>query len=163
EGRVTLVASFEDDESAAEAVEAFRDRYAAHVEHVVGDAWRDEWRKYFKPTRLGERLVIRPSWEPFEKQDGDVVLVIDPGRAFGAGLHETTRLVLRAIDARIRGGERVLDVGCGSGILAIGALLLGAGDAVATDVDPEAVEVTNENAVLNGVADRIAASTTSIE
>lgn len=162
DGTVTLVASFDDEDAASEALSYFEERYPARLEHVVGDAWRDEWRKYFKPTRLGDRLVIRPSWEPWEASARDVVLVLDPGRAFGSGLHETTRLVLREIDARVRGGERILDVGCGSGILAIAALLLGAGSAVATDNDPDAVEVTRENATLNGVTDRLEASTTDV-
>src|SRR5690606_33199087 len=85
------------------------------------------------------------------------------GQAFGTGTHESTRLVLAEVDALVRGGERVLDVGCGSGILSIGALLLGAGSALAIDVDPIAVSVTAENAAENGVADRLRAETTAIE
>ncbi len=126
----------------------------------MGDEWRDGWRKYFKPTRLGPRLLIRPSWEPVEPEPTDVVLTIDPGNAFGSGIHETTRLVLREIDARVRGGERVLDVGCGSGILAIAARLLGAGEAICVDVDPDAIRVTDENAELNEVT--LSASTTDV-
>jgi ribosomal protein L11 methyltransferase len=159
EGTVTLVGSFENEEDATDAVAELTEvGLAPRLEFVVGDAWRDEWRKYFKPTRLGERIVIRPSWEPFEAQPGDVVVTIDPGRAFGSGLHETTRLVLRAIDARLGAADRILDVGCGSGILAVAGILLGAKSGVATDNDPDAVEVTNENALLNGVADRLVAS-----
>ncbi len=163
EGHVTLVGSFGDEESANEALEELTSAgYEARLEFVIGDAWRDEWRKYFKPTRIGSRFVVRPSWEPWEAQPGDVVLTIDPGRAFGSGLHETTRLVLRAIDAHLGSADRVLDVGCGSGILAVGALLLGSASAVAVDVDPEAVEVTLENATANGVAARIVASTDDV-
>lgn len=163
EGHVVLVGSFEtEDEAKAAVAELAEMGHEARLEFVVGDAWRDEWRKYFKPTRIGSRFVVRPSWEPWDAQPGDVVLTIDPGRAFGSGLHETTRLVLRAIDAHLGTAETVLDVGCGSGILAIGALLLGASRAVATDCDPDAVDVTRENAIANGVADRLVASTTDV-
>lgn len=163
EGMVTLVGSFESQEDAEEALEVLvEEGLDARIEHVVGDAWRDEWRKYFKPTRLGERIVVRPSWEPFEAAPGDVVVTIDPGRAFGSGLHETTRLVLKQLDARLGDAPRILDVGCGSGILAVAALLLGAESAVATDVDLDAVEVTRENAELNGVASRIEATTDDV-
>lgn len=163
EGRVTLVASFVDDAAAEEAREALADRYEPRIEHVVGDAWADAWKQYFKPTKLGERLVIRPSWEPYEKAPSEVVLVLDPGRAFGSGLHETTRHLLRQLDARIQGGEVVLDVGCGSGILGLAALLLGAARVVATDVDPDSVEVTKENAALNGLSDRTEATNAPIQ
>lgn len=163
EGTVTLVGSFESEDDANEAIEALAELgLSPRLEYIVGDAWRDEWRKHFKPTRLGERIVIRPSWEPFDAGPSDVVVTIDPGRAFGSGLHETTRLVLRALDARLGAADRVLDVGCGSGILAVAALLLGAKSALATDVDQDAVDVTNENASLNGVADRLVATTDDV-
>jgi ribosomal protein L11 methyltransferase len=158
---VTLVASFADDAGAAEAVAAIGRE--ARVTHVVGDAWRDAWREHFKPTRVGERLVVRPSWEPFEAQAQDVVLTIDPDRAFGTGTHETTRLVMRELDRRVRGGEQVLDVGCGSGILAVAALLLGAQRARAIDVDEDAVRVARENAARNGVSARMRADATPVE
>src|SRR5512139_1404763 len=116
---VTLVASFADEAHAEAAREALADRFEARLEFVVGDDWAHAWRAYFKPTRVGERLVIRPSWEPVEAAPHEVVLTIDPGNAFGSGIHETTRLVLRESDRRGRGGERGLDVRGGSGILAI--------------------------------------------
>jgi len=163
EGRVILVGSFETDADADEALAALKEiGLDARVEVVVGDAWRDEWRKYFKPTRIGGRIVVRPSWEPYKAEPHDVVVTIDPGRAFGSGLHETTRLVLRAIDANVERGMRVLDVGCGSGILAIAAVKLGASSALAIDNDPEAADVTRENAEANGVTDRITASTDDV-
>ncbi len=155
-----LVAHFDDEDRAQIAASAMR--WPARVEYIVGDEWRHRWKEFFKPTRIGERLVIRPSWESVETHEGDVVLTIDPGSAFGTGTHETTRLVLMEIDARVRGGERVLDAGCGSGILSIGAVLLGASDAIAVDVDPLAITATEENAVANGVNDRIHASTTEV-
>lgn len=159
---VTLVASFPDEAEARAAAAELYPR-EANVTFVVGDAWRDAYKAYFKVTRLGERLVIRPSWEPFTPAASDVVVTVDPGRAFGTGTHESTRLVMKELDQRVRGAERVLDVGCGTGILAICALKLGASSAVCIDVDPDAVAVTNENAELNGVRDRIEASTTPVE
>lgn len=159
---VTLVASFPTEASAARAAKALPRAWSPRIEHVVGDAWRDAWRAHFKPTRLGRRLVVRPSWEPFEPGRGDVVLTLDPGRAFGTGTHESTRLVLTELDRRVRGGESVLDVGCGSGILGVAALLLGASRVRAVDVDPDSVEVTVENAELNGVAARVTASCTPV-
>ena len=90
------------------------------------------------------------------------MLTVDPGAAFGSGIHETTRLVLREVDRRVQGDERVLDAGCGSGILAVAALLLGAKDAICVDVDPLAITVTGENAEHNGVSTRVQASTTPV-
>lgn len=161
-GQVTLVAYVPEEDEARRLERVLGKRFPARVEFVVGDEWRDAWRAYFKPTRLGPRLVVRPTWETMRTLPGDVVLTLDPGRAFGSGTHESTRLVLRELDRRIRGGERVLDVGCGSGILSIAALLLGAERARAVDVDPDAVAVTRENALLNGVASRVEPSTTDV-
>jgi ribosomal protein L11 methyltransferase len=160
--KATLVASFADEAAATHAAADLLP-HTARLEFVVGDGWRDAYKAYFKVTRLGERLVIRPSWEPFVASGADVVVTVDPGRAFGTGTHETTRLLMRELDARVRGGERVLDIGCGTGILAICALKLGAHSAMCLDVDPDAAEVTRENALLNDVAARIDASTTAVE
>ena len=154
---VTLVASFETEEKAAQVATALGGR----VEIVEGDAWRDAWREYFHVQRIGTRLVIRPSWlEHEDAREGDVVLTLDPGAAFGSGNHETTRLCLREVESMVRGGERVLDVGCGSGVLAIAARMLGAKSARGVDVDADAIAVTNENAERNGVT--INADTTDI-
>jgi len=159
---VLLVASFADDAAAQSAIAELAPRPAT-LEHVVGDEWLDAYKKYFKVTPLGARLVIRPSWEPYTKAAHEVVVTVDPGRAFGTGTHESTRLLMQALDRHVHGGERVLDVGCGTGILAICALALGASDALCVDVDPDAVEVTRENAELNGVSARVSAATTPIE
>ncbi len=115
--------------------------------------WADNWKKYFKPTPIGERLMIRPAWEPVQNT-ARTELVLEPGLAFGTGTHETTRLCLQLLDKYIQGGETLLDVGCGSGILAIAALLLNAREAIGVDIDPLAVKTAIENANANGVADR---------
>lgn len=157
-GEVTLVGHFDDEEAANEAIERLGAERGARLEHIVGDEWKERWKEFFKPTRVGRRFVVRPSWEPFEPAPSDVIITLDPGQAFGTGTHESTQLVLSEVDALVRGGEHVLDVGCGSGILGIGAVLLGAADVVATDIDPIAVEVTLENAEANGVAGRVCAT-----
>jgi ribosomal protein L11 methyltransferase len=154
---LTLVASFADEASALAAREALARRWPARLTFLVGDAWRDGWKAYFKPTRIGDRLVIGPSWEPYAPAPGEVVVTLDPGAAFGTGTHESTQLVLRTLQPHVAPGTRVLDVGCGSGILSIACLLLGAERAHGLDVDPEAVRVALENAERNGVADRFSA------
>jgi ribosomal protein L11 methyltransferase len=155
---ITLVASFAAEGDAEAAVAALGERWPARIAFVEGDAWREAYKAYFKPTRIGSRLWVKPSWETLEASPGDIVLALDPGGAFGTGTHETTRLVLEELQSQVQSGMRVLDVGCGSGILAIAALLLGASRAVATDVDPEAVRMSLENAVHNAVADRMSVS-----
>jgi ribosomal protein L11 methyltransferase len=123
--------------------------------------WAEAWKAYFPVLRVGRRLVIRPTWLDAEPGPDDVVLDLDPGMAFGTGLHPTTRLCLIALESladrgRLR-GARVLDVGCGSGILAIAAAKLGAASVVGIDVDPIAVEATLANAATNGLSGRISA------
>lgn len=122
---------------------------------VHEEDWAEAWKEHFPVLRVGRRLVIRPTWRELTPEADDVVISLDPGMAFGTGLHPTTRLCLAAIeDLAAEGGldgVRALDVGCGSGILAICAALLGARSALAVDTDPLAVETTRKNAVLNGV------------
>ncbi len=123
--------------------------------------WAEAWKNYFPVMRIGRRLVIRPTWRRHRRAPGDVVLALDPGMAFGTGLHPTTRLCLAKLksiadDGRVR-GARVLDVGCGSGILAIAAVKLGASDALGVDTDPIAVESTVANARRNRLARRVRA------
>jgi ribosomal protein L11 methyltransferase len=127
------------------------------IKFVAEEDWANEWKQYFKPQRIGERLVIKPSWETYEKQPEDLVIEMDPGMAFGTGLHATTRLCLRALEKYVVGGESVADIGTGSGVLAIGALLLGAKSGIATDNDPLAVRVATENIALNQLSEEIQA------
>jgi ribosomal protein L11 methyltransferase len=152
---LTLVGSFASEDDALAAVDALAERWPARLVTLEGDAWRDAWKAYFEPTRVGPRLVVKPSFKPYRPEPTDVVLTLDPGGAFGTGTHETTRLLLEGLQRHLTPGVTVLDVGCGSGILAIACLLLGAGRAVAHDVDPEAVRASAENAAANGVGDRL--------
>ncbi len=112
--------------------------------------WALGWKKYFKPMEIGTRLLVCPAWEVPQKDNARAVLFIEPGAAFGSGTHETTRLCLTALDRMIQGKESVLDIGCGSGILSIGALLLGASEALGIDIDETAVKTARQNGELNG-------------
>lgn len=121
----------------------------------VSDAqWKDNWKKHFHVTDIGERLVIRPSWEEYNNQTNRKILSIDPGAAFGTGTHATTKMCLSALDKYVEDGTTLLDIGCGSGILAIAGVLLGGKGAVGVDIDSVAVKVAKENAEINGVNEK---------
>ncbi|MEQ1788038.1 MAG: 50S ribosomal protein L11 methyltransferase, partial [Acidimicrobiales bacterium] len=137
-------------------------RWAPRVIEPDSDAHLDAWRAWAIPRRVG-RLLLQPAWLPLDADDPECVVVqVDPGRSFGSGSHASTRLVLAVLQDELRGGERVLDVGCGSGVLAVAACRLGAASAVGIDVDPAAVAATLENAARNGVGAVVAASTTPV-
>lgn len=163
-GKITLVASFASREDAEQALAELPSETSPRYEEVVGDAWRDAWKEHYKPYALADGLVVRPPWEAYEPRDGERVLELEPGRAFGTGLHETTRLVAQAIakHAGELAGRTVLDVGCGSGILGLSAIALGASQAICVDVDQEAIDVTVENAARNALSARVDASTTDL-
>ena len=120
------------------------------LEHVKDEDWENNWKQFSKPMEIGERLLVIPAWEQADPK-GRVTLTLNPGLTFGTGSHATTRLCLTALESRIHGGERVLDLGCGSGILSIAALRLGAKSAFACDIDEKCVDVAYENAALNGI------------
>ncbi len=128
---------------------------ALEVKEVQDADWAESWKQYYKPFRVGSRLVVKPTWEPHEPRQGDVLLELDPGMAFGTGTHETTRMCLELLEKHLGGGMRVMDVGTGRGILAIAAAKLGAENVLAIDIDPDAVKVAKENVALNGVAERV--------
>jgi len=164
-GTVTLVASFESHELAQLAAAGVDPAWSPRVSEIVGDAWRDEWKKHFVPFRLTTRVTIRPPWEPYRAESpSEIVLELEPGRAFGTGLHATTALVARALETRsdLLANQEMLDVGTGSGILALVALSLGASRARSIDVDPDAIEVAIENASRNGLDRRMTADTSSL-
>jgi ribosomal protein L11 methyltransferase len=128
------------------------------VRPVRQEDWAEGWKQHFGTVRIGRRLVVKPTWEPFSPEKGDVVVVLDPGMAFGTGTHGTTRLCLEALACRFDQApppERVLDVGTGSGILAIAAAALGAGRVVACDIDQTARDTARENSCLNRVEERL--------
>lgn len=154
----------EPDVQPSEAVAFLSERYNAEgIEHNIElldcaeEDWRNNWKKYFNPIPVGEKLLIRPSWRDDYDAGNRKVLSIDPGLAFGTGGHETTRLCLEMCEKYLKDGDSVLDVGCGSGILGIATLLLGAKDAVGVDIDEVAVRTAKENAAINGVGDRFTA------
>lgn len=136
-----------------ELVSALRDAGALEVTSNPYEEtdWEESWKKFFKPRRIGQRFVVRPTWEEFEVTPGDLTIVLDPGLAFGTGDHPTTRMCLELLENAEVEGKRVADVGCGSGILSIGACMLGAAEVDAVDIEPASVEVSLENAELNRV------------
>jgi len=144
------------DENPAEVLPLFEERlknsgidYKLNTTGVEQEDWQNAWKKYYHAMDIGKRLAIVPGWE--EHDTDRIKIIMDPGMAFGTGTHETTSLCLETLDSLVKGGERVLDIGTGSGILAIAALKLGAGSAEGVDIDPMCVRTAGENARLNGV------------
>ena len=149
------------EENPQEAISFLSERYTSEgitfeveCESCVEEDWLNNWKQYFNPIPVGEKLLIRPTWRDKYDAGDRVVLNLDPGLAFGTGTHETTRLVLQVIEKYVKQGTKFLDIGCGSGILAVAALLLGSESAVGVDIDEMAVKTAKENAELNNVADR---------
>lgn len=146
--------------STAECVAFLRERFSAiqleplklETVGVHEEDWANSWKAYYKPVRIGQRLVIVPAWETFDAKPDDLIIRMDPGMAFGTGTHETTRLVIGMLERYTKPGCRMLDVGTGSGILAICASRLGAGECFAYDIDPMAVRVANENIRESGLS-----------
>lgn len=120
------------------------------TDSIREEDWANNWKQYYKPFNVGKKLIIKPTWEKVNDTEGRKILEIDPASSFGTGQHHTTKLVMEALEDVISGGERVLDLGCGSGILSIAALLLGAEKAVMTDVFLNAVNTASENVEQNG-------------
>jgi ribosomal protein L11 methyltransferase len=149
-----LVAGVAPGAGVAPLLEAVDRRWPAEVLAVDIDGALDAWRPFAGPVRVGDRLVVRPPWVRAELRAAAAEVVIDPGRAFGSGTHASTRLALAALGRLVGGGERVLDAGCGSGVLGLAALALGAARAVGVDHDPAAIAASRANAARNLVADR---------
>lgn len=125
----------------------------AKVEHekMHEEDWANTWKQYYKPSKVGEKIVVKPIWEEYEQKEGELVVNLDPGMAFGTGTHETTRMCIQALEKYVKEESTVFDVGCGSGILAIAAAKLGAKLAVGVDLDPVAVESSIENVGYNNL------------
>ena len=126
-------------------------RLVAELSSIREEDWANNWKKYFKPIEIGEKLIIKPSWENCSNDDNRKILEIDPASSFGTGQHHTTRLCLELLEKSLNQGDRVLDMGCGSGILSIGAMLLGAENAVAVDIEENASVTAMENALKNNI------------
>ena len=148
-------------DNAVEAVSYLRERFTAcGIDNeikceLVDDAdWNENWKKYFKAFEIGEKLAICPSWESYDNKDGRTVISLDPGAAFGTGSHATTSLCLEILEKKVTNDTTVLDIGTGSGILAIAADLLGAKGAVGVDIDAQSVKTAVANAEINGVSEK---------
>ena len=146
------------DENPAEILPLFKERleaagieYSLDTQGVEQEDWQNAWKKYYHAMDIGQRLAIVPGWEDYDTDR--IRITMDPGMAFGTGTHETTSLCLELLDRMVKGGERVLDIGTGSGILAIAALKLGAREADGVDIDPMCVRTAGENAQRNGVSE----------
>ncbi len=148
-------------ESAKAAIERLRSidlgfdigSLAMTVLTVDEEDWANNWKKYYKPLEIGSKLLVLPSWEP-EPDTDRTILKLDPGMAFGTGAHHTTRMCLEFLEKTVRNGDQMLDLGCGSGILSIASVLLGAKHATAVDIDPIAEKIAYENAAMNGITEK---------
>lgn len=148
-------------DNAMEALGFLKERLsAAKIPFELGDKnvddadWNENWKKYFKAFEIGSRLAVCPSWEEYNNKDNRIVVSIDPGAAFGTGTHATTSLCMEILEREADQEKTVLDIGTGSGILAISSILLGAKSAVGVDIDAQSVKTAKENAVINGVSDK---------
>ena len=148
-------------DNAAEALEFLKERLTAEKIPFeagsigVDDAdWNENWKKYFKPIEIGEKLAVVPSWEEYENRENRTILSIDPGAAFGTGTHATTSLCLELLQGFVDDDTEMLDIGCGSGILGLASVLLGCKKAFGVDIDAQSVKTARENAEINGISDK---------
>lgn len=125
------------------------------ISQVDEEDWANEWKNYYKPTKVGEKVVVKPTWEEYEAKEGDLIIELDPGMAFGTGTHETTSMCIQQLEKYVKQDSKVFDIGCGSGILAIAAAQLGAKEVVAGDLDEVAVKVSKENCEINNVSYKV--------
>lgn len=149
-------------DNAAEALEFLKERLTAEkIPFEAGSVgvddsdWNENWKKYFHPIEIGEKLAVVPSWENYENKQNRTVLNIDPGAAFGTGTHATTSLCLELLQGFVEKNSRMLDIGCGSGILALASVLLGAESAFGVDIDAQSVKTARENAQINKIDDKV--------
>lgn len=161
--RVLVYGRFPDGASARAAAADLRSAGWPAVVRPIGGGHLTAWRNSTRPVAIGDRVWICFPWSEFDREEAPAVVEIDTGRSFGTGNHPSTRLLLRELAGRLRGGESVFDVGCGSGVLAVTAARLGAGSVLAIDVNEEALSATRANAALNGVPDTIETSASSVD
>ncbi len=175
EGLSQIRLYIEDSPNAMEAVSALRDQLRAlktrkegldlgslevELANLQNEDWENNWKQYYKPLPIGEKLLVVPMWMNPENEEGRLAVRLDPGMIFGTGNHASTQMCMMALEKAVSGGEKVIDLGSGSGILSIAALLLGAKTAVGVDIDPKAEDIARENAAINGLlADRFTAVT----
>jgi ribosomal protein L11 methyltransferase len=158
----TLLAGYPTPEAARTVASELADAYGAEVVEVEDRSWRDAWRRWAEPSEVGAGLTVVPAWREVPVGSGRTPLVIDPGDCFGSGTHASTRMILAWLDSGPPRDLAVADIGCGSGILAVAAALLGAASVVAVDIDPAAVAATQRNCSRNGVGGQVAVSTTPV-
>lgn len=159
---IIIKAYFAEDEESDSIVQSVKDSIKRHpllkkeenhltINSVDDDDWAESWKKFYKPTRIGKNILIKPTWEEIEVEETTILVELDPGMAFGTGTHETTIMCAEALEKHVKPGDLVYDIGCGSGILAIVAAKLGAKRVVGVDLDPICTRVSNENILLNKV------------
>ncbi len=148
-----FVKAYSDDDSVAEELvkNAEKEGFKAYIAKLEEEDWENGWKKYFKPLKIGANVVVAPAWEEYTPAEGEKVITLDSGMAFGTGSHETTKMCLEFIEKYLRKDDNVLDIGTGSGILAICAGLFGSKDITAVDIDELSVKISKENAALNGM------------
>lgn len=168
DGRITLKAYFPQDEDIERIVFFIKNRLITipleesglvlgevALNSIDDEDFSQNWKRYYKPLRVGKRIIIKPSWETYEKKEDDILIELDPGMAFGTGTHETTTMCIEALESFLRPRDIVCDIGCGSGILSIVAAKLGAEKTIAVDIDPVCIAVSKENIRLNNAEDRV--------
>lgn len=155
---ITIKAYFQETEDLPEKIENIRRKVPnciVNVNKVDPTIWEDSWKKYYKPLKIGKNIIIKPSWEDYDKDEEDLIIHLDPGMAFGTGTHETTKMCVISLEDFIKKDDIVYDIGCGSGILSIVSAKLGAGKVIGVDLDPMSVRIGKENVVLNNVEDKV--------
>lgn len=159
---VTGILYFEDTETGINQMDDLLDELSSlpvekvEVTSVSDDEWLTQWKQYFKPTKITDQIIVKPTWEPYQKRDqSELIIDLDPGMAFGTGTHSTTTLCMRLMERYLTRDRKVLDIGTGSGILSIGAALLGASSVLGIDIDPLAVEIAKENVKTNHLDSKI--------
>lgn len=159
--KINIKAFFSEEEDIDSIVASLKDQIEEKglgkisINDLDDEDYLNNWKKYFKPFKIGQNIIIKPSWEDYKEKEDDIIIDIDPGMAFGTGTHETTSLCIEALEENVKKGDTVFDIGCGSGILSIVSAKLGAKNLVAIDLDPACVRISKENIEKNNLSDII--------